>query len=79
MAGFQNISDAVHDRTDHVWFRLGPGRWKCALCGGVVPGTPPAYPTPPAFVPPRFEGLTDAERRLSPPEKGRPGVYVGGV
>ena len=39
--------------------------WKRLFCGGLTKNPPP-YPTPPAFVPERFEALTDDERKRVP-------------
>jgi hypothetical protein len=67
---FQSTTDKVLDRNDHVWFRFASGH-KCCLCGAVVSGDPPAYPTPPDFVPRAFVlPLSDAERAMCPFECG---------
>jgi hypothetical protein len=53
------------DRADHIWFKRDRGGYKCCLCGGLADEMPP-YPTPAAFMPLRFEPLTDIERLRSP-------------
>lgn len=67
----QRVAHPPHARTDHVWFRAN-GRWKCCLCGGLVPAgeKPPAYPTPADWTPAGFDlPLTAEERALCPDPK----------
>ncbi len=56
------------DRKEHIWYAAGPagcGKWKCVLCGAVT-NQPPEHPAKPAWMPDKYEPLTDAERALSP-------------
>lgn len=64
---YQTTRDSkVADRTDHVWFCLGNGSFKCVLCGGVTKNPPP-YPTREGWVPEGFSKLCEADRRICPP------------
>lgn len=65
LLSFQTTKTPKPDRKDHCWFQTPNGRWKCATCGAVC-DQPPAYPTHRAWLPPRFEKLTDEERALVP-------------
>lgn len=58
------------DRKDHVWLRQQNGNYKCCLCGAVVEGSPPDYPTDKDWLPRRYEPLTEDEREAVP-YKGR--------
>lgn len=57
------------DRKDHVWQlrRMPDGSYdyKCCLCGAIT-ANPPNHPTPTAWLPSRFEPLTERERALVP-------------
>ena len=63
---YQTPDTSSPDRTDHVWFPLTDGLYKCCLCGCVTTAPPP-YPTPSDWVPQHHQlPLTDAERELYP-------------
>lgn len=64
--GPQTPATEVPDRKEHVWTELVDGRHQCCLCGAVVKGAPPPYPTPDRWMPDGYEPLTDALRRLCP-------------
>lgn len=50
------------NRADHVWlYYIDRNRWKCVLCGAICVH-PPKYPTPPDWMPDRYEKLTEEEQ-----------------
>lgn len=52
------------DRSDHIWFRKD-GKWKCALCGAIT-RSKPSRPTPPNWMPERYDELTPEDRSHAP-------------
>ena len=64
-AKYQTVQTRKPNRADHVWFYLKfRGYHKCVLCGAMTPDMPPPVPTPDAWMPYKYEKLTDEERAM---------------
>ncbi len=64
---FQKVGQRKVDRKDHCW-RQWDGGYKCVLCGAVTK-YPPPYPTPPKWMPDRYEVVTKEDDELCPRDK----------
>lgn len=65
MPHFQEPHHANLSRSDHIWLLVDEDlptmRFKCCTCGAVT-NAPPPFPTPPNWMPRRYEELTSDDR-----------------